>query len=1195
MRIFFSYASKNESLALQLERDLQGCGIEVWWDRRRLLVGDNWQTEIREAIRTSDGVLYLGTPAARASRVIQGEVSIAQMYEKPIYPIFAVGEDWADVALLELISMHYIDIRGEHYTKGIAHLVGSIGQGVAPRRFLPQEEIPPAPVHNASGEKRTMREIIRKCVQALVAFSHKEQASTEDGSADPQGAHLPTDDPRNPYKGLRAFTREDARDFFGREAVVTRMIKEIRHLIAMEQYADKKRDPRFVTVVGPSGSGKSSVVMAGLLPRLQKGEDIAGSDGWILLPVVRPGESPLRVLAQALYERLARAVSREDVLRDLRDPSMCALDVYAGQIAGPGQRVILLVDQFEELFTQTTDHEEREQFVHQLITAATEPENRVLVLVTLRVDFSDYPMHYHLLHPVIEAHRIALPPMSMENLRAVIEDPARLPDVALCFEENLVGDLLFDLRGQEENLPLLQFTLAELFHRRRGNCLTRQAYEEIGGVQGALDQHAQRTYANLPTDEHRQRAQALFTRLVNPGGLGQDATRRRVAASEFADSRDTLMQETLEAFINARLITAGRIATSRRLGEGEGTPIYEISHEALISAWGRLTSWINAARDDMLMRQTLDNDIEQWEREPQGRFYTGHRLKEALAWAGRNLPAEKERRFLQASRRYQRRERIRQRSALVALVLLMITALGVPEFLFARNNGTEVVTNVQDSGPGSLRDAIQLAHADSTITLDPSLMGQTILLTSGDLEITRNLTINGPGSRKQRVSLSNGGKGRGGGKIKIRVKPGVRARFSQLVFRDSYEAGNAYTGAAFVENEGDLTLDHCDVRDNTSTYHNGGGIANLHGTLTINSSTISGNHAQGGDGGGIYSWDGNLTLTDSVVTGNSAVSNGGGIYEIAGKFDLEHTTISDNHTTGNGSTSTGGGISVQDSELTLFASTIQGNTTRGYGGGLTLLGTDAMIDQVKISCNHADRKGGGLAVEKDSESGVDSFVTLRLDSLGSSQISANTAQQQENILGRPQQGSTFMTVSDDTSESAGSPAPQFPPERSEYFLGTIDLDAYCNRKIFQGSASLQLDDAQYIQCIALQGTQITSQLPIDPQEACALQYHAVFEHGIARLANYYDPSSWQCYTHERDLGPITRYLPGYCSEQEHPLGINTPAANGTAYDWSCQGPQGQSVGIAITDACQWHYGRGAFDVLVDFRRPDGWECWGPES
>jgi hypothetical protein len=1192
MRIFLSYASKNESLARQVERDLQCCGIEVWRDRRHLLVGDDWQTEIREAIRTSNGVLYLGTPAARASRVIQGEVSIAKMYEKPVYPIFATGETWTDVALLELISMHYIDIRGERYAEGIARLARSIGQGVPPDTSLPQGEIQTSPVHDGSGEKRPMRETIRKFVQALVALPQEQQASSAEASTGhPQGIRPAVVDPRNPYKGLKAFTREDARDFFGREAVVERMIKEIGHLIAMEHYADKKRDPRLVTVVGPSGSGKSSVVMAGLLPRLQKGEDIAGSDRWILLPVVRPGDSPLRVLAQALHERLARGVGREDILRDLRDPSMCALDVYAGQIAGPGQRVILLVDQFEELFTQTADHEEREQFVHQLITAATEPENRVFVLATLRVDFSDYPMHYQLLHSVIEAHRIALPPMTMENLRAVIEDPARLPDVALRFEENLVGDLLFDLRGQEENLPLLQFTLAELFHRRRGNCLTRQAYEEIGGVHGALDQHAQRTYGNLPTDEHRRRAQALFTRLVNPGGLGQDATRRRVPASEFAEAGDPLTQETLEAFIHARLITANRIATSRKLGEGEGTPIYEISHEALISAWSRLTTWINVARDDMLMRQTLDNDIEQWERGPQGRFYTGHRLKEALAWAGRNLPSEKERRFLQASRRYQRRERTRQRSALVALALLVITALGVPAFLFARNDGTAVVTNLQDSGPGSLRAEIQSARVDSTITFDPSLKGQTIVLTGSDLEIKKNLTISGPGPGAQRVSLTSGRKGRAG--YRIRVKAGARVKFSQLVFQDSYEAGTAYTDAAFVENEGDLTLDQCDVRNNISAYHNGGGIANLHGTLTINSSTISNNHAQGGDGGGIYSWDGNLTLTDSHVTGNSAVSNGGGIYEIAGKLDLAHTTISGNRTTRNSSTTTGGGISVQDGELILLASSIQGNTTRGYGGGLTLLGTDAMIEQAQISDNHADGKGGGLAVEKDSESGVDGYVTIRLDSLGTSRIDKNTAQQQADILGRPQPGSSFMTVKDDASEAAGSPAPLFPPERSAHFLGTIGLDAYCSKKISQRPVSLRLIDAEHIQCIALKGPQITSLLPIDPQEACALQYHAAFEHGVARLANYLDPSSWQCYTHERDLGPITRYLPRYCSEQEHYLGSNIPAANSTAYGWFCRGPQGQPVSIAIADVCQWHYpGLGAFDVLTDFSRPDGWECWG---
>lgn len=759
MKVFLSYAGKNEPLAIQLEQDLQRYGLEIWRDRRHLSVGDDWQAQIREAIRTSDGVLYLGTPAARASRVIHGEVHLAKMYKKPIYPIFAVGEVWADVALLELISMHYVDLRGEHYTEGIVHLVRSIRQGVPPDSSPLRGDIQENPLHNGSGATKMMRESLRKYMQAVFAFLQGEQVHSANAPEStrqrtrPAAAH-----PRNPYKGLEAFTREDVRDFFGREAVVEHMVQEVRHLISLEAYPDKKRDPRFLTVVGPSGSGKSSIVMAGLLPRLLKGQDIPGSDNWILLPVVRPGERPLGALAHALHERLAGGVSQEDILRDLRDPSICALDVYSGQIVAPGQRVILLVDQFEKLFTQTSNREEREQFVHQLVTAAAEPENRVLVLVTLRVDFSDHPMHYQLLHPALEAHRIALPPMTMDNLRAVIEDPARLPDVALHFEENLVGDLLFDLHGQEENLALLQFTLAELFHRRQGNCLTGQAYREICGVRGALDQHAQRTYENLPTDEHRRRAQALFTRLINPGGLGQDATRRRVPSSEFADTEDPLMQETLEAFIHARLITANRITTNRKPGGSESTPIYEISHEALISAWGQLTTWVAAARDDMLLRQTLDNDIEKWEREPEGRLYTSHRLQEALAWAERNLPSERERRFLHASRRSQRREKAHQRGVLAALICLMIIASGIPAYLLSHNSGAMVVTNLRDSGQGSLPDEIQSAPPESTIIFDPSLKGKTIVLTNQDLEITKNLTINGPGPDTERVSLTNQGK-----------------------------------------------------------------------------------------------------------------------------------------------------------------------------------------------------------------------------------------------------------------------------------------------------------------------------------------------------------------------------------------------------------------------------------------------------
>src|SRR5262249_28673048 len=161
-----------------------------------------------------------------------------------------------------------------------------------------------------------------------------------------------------------------------------------------------------------------------------------------------------------------------------------------------------------------------------------------------------------------------------------IKGPAALPDVLLSFEGNLVGDLLYEVRGQIGALPLLQFTLDQLFERRKDHLLTQQAYEAIGGVKGALSKHAEETYLALPSEKHRELARTLFLRLIDPGVTEQDTTRRRAMLTEmiFADPEQTrLMQETLDVFVKARLLTTNV--------NGDTETTIEVSHEALIREW----------------------------------------------------------------------------------------------------------------------------------------------------------------------------------------------------------------------------------------------------------------------------------------------------------------------------------------------------------------------------------------------------------------------------------------------------------------------------------------------------------------------------------------------------------------------------------------------------------------------------------
>src|SRR6266536_5875390 len=507
----------------------------------------------------------------------------------------------------------------------------------------------------------------------IIAFL---KAETPIGIPEEPTLPVPPGEPRNPYKGLRAFTRDDAADFFGRDALIEELAGTIERFLS----AEKPTAPasRLLTVIGPSGSGKSSVVMAGLLPGLQKSA-LPGSEAWVYLDPVAPGKRPLESLILAFAPRLPER-SLQAIRHDLEDDSARGLHLLATQLVKrPGVKVVLTIDQFEELFTQTLSEQERQHFIDLLVAAVTEPRGPLIVLLTLRADFYDRPMHYLQLSQLIEAHHTSVLPMNPHELRAVIEQPAILPDVQLLFEGNLVGDLLFEAQGQAGALPLLEFTLDQLFHLREGHWLTRKAYQQIGGVKGALAKHAESTYTSLPSEEHRRLARALFLRLIDPGVTEQDTTRRRVSLTELSlpDSEQTkIMHEVADTFIAARLLMTNKIA---------GTTTIEVSHEALIREWTRLADWLREAREDIHLQQTISEDVAEWERRsmPRDRLYRGSQLKEANTWARRNVPSQQEIAFLQASTR----RRVQFALGVVIVVLLLLSTTGVAGLVLSRQPG----------------------------------------------------------------------------------------------------------------------------------------------------------------------------------------------------------------------------------------------------------------------------------------------------------------------------------------------------------------------------------------------------------------------------------------------------------------------------------------------------------------------------
>jgi len=656
-------------------------------------------------------------------------------------------------------------------------------------------------------------------------------------------------------------------DFFGRDDLLGELLTDIEKMLAVESSAENQG--RFLTLIGPSGSGKSSVVMAGLLPQLRQGGKLTHSEQWVYLTPIVPGEHPLQALVNTLRPHLPD-IDPEILQKKLETGSTLALhQLIIPLVKQWGTRVVLVVDQFEELFTQTRSQDEQRRFIELLQVAATEPGGPLLVLLTLRADFyhrlMEYPEFYQLVTPRMKP----LLPLKVEALRKTIVQPALASDVQLIFEGTLIGDLLFEVQGQAGTLPLLQFALEQLFERRNGHRITLQAYREIGGVKGALQLHAEKIYLALPSETHRNLAQTLFLRLIEPGNAEQETSRRRTDLTEFAfdDIHQTnLMQETIDALVNARLLTINgnkhaETVTSESnqkalISTRAKTTTIEVSHEALITEWPLLKSWVSEARKDLPLQHAIREDAADWEQNnrPADRLYRGTQLKEARAWATRNIASRQEQAFLRASAT----RRVRSVMMVLVVLLLVVASSGIAGWLALHQPpDPRYVTNADNDGVGSLRWAIANTPIGDTITFDPRLIGKAIVLKSADIHTgSKKLKIQGLGKERLVIGSKNN--------INVIIDPGASVIISDVAFKGSSLA---------IADEGGLTLTNSTVSGNSATG-SGGGIYNV-GTLSLTNSTVSGNSAA--SGGGISSRSGTLSLTNSTISGNSAVIEGGGM------------------------------------------------------------------------------------------------------------------------------------------------------------------------------------------------------------------------------------------------------------------------------------------------------------------------------
>ncbi|MGZ4356049.1 MAG: nSTAND1 domain-containing NTPase, partial [Gaiellaceae bacterium] len=390
----------------------------------------------------------------------------------------------------------------------------------------------------------------------------------------------------NPYKGLQAFGESDADDFYGREALVGELVAAV-------------GDHRLVAVVGPSGIGKSSVVRAGLVPALRNGA-LPGSDRWVISDMF-PGAYPFEELAAAI---LRVAVERPDDLVEELARDDLGMRRVAKQILPHGTELLLVVDQFEELFTLTTDEEIRRRFLDGLTELAADSRARVRVVVTMRADFLDHPLRYPEFGELFKGGMVAVTIPPDDDLAAGIEGPAGAAGVR--FEPGLVSRIIADVRDQPGGLPLLQYALTEIFAARTIDLLTAQTYEATGGVVGALGRRAEELWEQLG-ERGGAAARHVFLRLVTVDAGGQD-TRRRVRQRELRQLEldASAVDEILRRYGEHRLLTFDRDPITR-------TPTVEIAHEALLTQWERLAAWVDERREDLVLHRRLVEAVAEWD------------------------------------------------------------------------------------------------------------------------------------------------------------------------------------------------------------------------------------------------------------------------------------------------------------------------------------------------------------------------------------------------------------------------------------------------------------------------------------------------------------------------------------------------------------------------------------------------------
>lgn len=539
--VFLSYSHADQEAVERLGRALRDRGLTVFVDRWYLVAGQSWPEALEKHLRDCRAVaVCIGAGEMGEWQKREHYKALDRQAHEPGFPVIPVLLPGAEDPALGFLGLNtWIDLRRGIDDKANFEFLARAARGLPP------------------GD-----------AAALVP--------------DPRAAICP-------YRGLLPFREEDAPFFIGREAFTRALI-------------DKVRTNSLVAVVGASGSGKSSVVRAGLVPALRRGAD---DHVWAILAIT-PGPTPLHALLAVLsppadeLSRAARLAHIEGDVALLRERGLTiaafARDILREQ---PGtDRFLLVVDQWEELYAQTKSVEDRRRFLDLILEATT--DGPVSVVLTLRGDFYGRALEDRAFADRLQNAVVNLGPMHREELRRAVTEPAA--KVGLGFEDGLIDRILEEVGSEPGNLPLLEFLLTELWARRERGCLTHAAYAAIGGVKGAIATRAEAELKRL-TAEEREALRRVMIRLVTPGEGRADT--RAIAEIPVGDAAAEVV---VRRFADARLLTTGR-------DEASGHETVEVSHEALIREWGTYRGWVDTDREFLRTVERVKDAMRAWAEE----------------------------------------------------------------------------------------------------------------------------------------------------------------------------------------------------------------------------------------------------------------------------------------------------------------------------------------------------------------------------------------------------------------------------------------------------------------------------------------------------------------------------------------------------------------------------------------------------